>query len=168
MPEFLLVPEVEAREAQRNPSNNGRWAKIAQQKGKEAFPQAWVRQVSALPKPVTKANTAQQKALCPQITRSVVDSRKRGVRTQTAYRKQARKDSIAKCNNDVRSEIDKCKKTTVFKPACERYRPEIPKCENSRIDVPLCEVDRLTAACCERLRSQAGAMCSAGVLTALI
>lgn len=57
---------------------------------------------------------------------------------------------------------------TVFKPACERYRPEIPKCENSRIDVPLCEVDRLTAACCERLRSQAGAMCSAGVLTALI
>ena len=94
MPEFLLVPEVEAREAQRNPSNNGRWAKIAQQKGKEAFAQAWVRQV-------TKANTGQQKALCPQITRSVVDSRKRGVRTQTAHCKQARKDSIAKCNNDV-------------------------------------------------------------------
>ena len=101
MPEFLPEPEVEAREAQKNPSNNDRWAKIAQQKGKEAFAQAWARQVSALSKPVTKANTAQQKALCPQITRSVVDSRKRGVRTQTAHCKQARKDSIAKCNNDV-------------------------------------------------------------------
>jgi len=168
MPEFLPEPESEAREAQKNPSNNDRWAKIAQQKGKEAFAQAWARQVSALSKPVTKANTAQQKALCPQITRSVVDSCKRGVRTQTAYCKQAKKDSIAKCKNDVRSKIDKCKKKTVFKPACERYRPEIPKCETSRIDIPLCEVDRLTAACCEGLRYQAGAMCSVGVSTASI
>jgi len=168
MPDFLPAPDVEAREAQKTSDANGRWAKVAQQKGKEAFSQAWTRQVSALSKPVTKANTAQQKALCPQITRSVVDSCKRGVRTQTAYCKQAKKDSIAKCKNDVRSKIDKCKKTTVFKPACERYRPEIPKCETSRIDIPLCEVDRLTAASCEGLRNQAEAMCSAGVSTASI
>lgn len=168
MPEFLPAPDVEARQSQKKPSDNDRWAKVAQQKGKEAFEQAWTRQVSSLSKPVTKANTAQQKALCPQITRSVVDSCKRGVRTQTAYCKQAKKDSIAKCKNDVRSKIDKCKKNTVFKPACERFRPEIPKCETNRIDVPLCEVDRLTAACCEGLRSQAGAMCSAGVSTASI
>lgn len=166
MPEFLPAPDVEVRQAQKKPTTNERWGKVAQQKGKEAFEQAWTRQVSALSKPVTKANTAQQKALCPQITRSVVDSCKRGVRAQTAYCKQAKKDSIAKCKNDVRSKIDKCKKNTVFKPACERFRPEIPKCETSRIDIPLCEVDRLTAACCEGLRSQAGAMCSAGVSTA--
>jgi hypothetical protein len=168
MPEFLPTHDVEAREAQKESAANDRWAKVAQQKGKEAFAQAWTRQVSALSKPITKANTAQQKALCPQITRSVVDSCKRGVRTQTAYCKQAKKDSIAKCKNDVRSKIDNCKKTTVFKPACERFRPEIPKCETNRIDIPLCEVDRLTAACCEGLRSQAGAICSAGVSTASI
>ena len=40
---------------------------------------------------------------------------------------QAEKGSIAKCKIDVRSKIDKCKKTTVFTPACERYRPEITK-----------------------------------------
>lgn len=168
MPEFLSEPEVEAREAQKDPSNNDRWAKIAQQKGKETIAQAWARQVSSLSKPVTKANTAQQKLLCPQITRSVVDSCRRGVRIQAAYCKQVKKDSIAKCKNDVRSKTDKCKKTTVFKPACERHRPEIPKCKTSRIDGLLCEVDRLTAACCEELNSQARAMCSAGVLAVLI
>lgn len=168
MPEFLPEPEVEAREAQKKPNKNDRLAKVAQQKGAEALAQAFKKYVADLSKPVTRADTSQQKALCPQITRSVVDSCKRGVRSQAAYCKQAKKDSVAKCKNAVRDKIDKCKKNTVFKPACERFRPEIPKCETSRIDIPLCEVDRLTAACCEGLRGQASAMCSAGVSTASI
>ncbi|KAM0702223.1 hypothetical protein Q7P35_011133 [Cladosporium inversicolor] len=41
MPEFLPAPDVEVRQAQKKPSTNDRWAKIAQQKGKEAIEQAW-------------------------------------------------------------------------------------------------------------------------------
>jgi hypothetical protein len=37
MPEFLPAPDVEAREAQKTSDANNRWAKVAQQKGKEAF-----------------------------------------------------------------------------------------------------------------------------------
>ena len=40
---------------------------------------------------------------------------------------EAKKDRIAKRKNDVRPKIDERKKTTVFTPAYERYRPEITK-----------------------------------------
>ena len=39
MPEFLPAPDVEARQSQKKASNNDRWARVAQQKGKEAFEQ---------------------------------------------------------------------------------------------------------------------------------
>jgi hypothetical protein len=124
-------------------------------------------------KTVAGIDIARRPELCSVITRSAVDSCKRGVRAQVASCKQSSKSKIAKCKSDLQAKIDQCKRSKkkwwdVRKAGCERWRPEIPKCEFARFDIPFCEFDRLTSACCEGTRAHAKAMCSAGISTGTI
>ncbi|KAK3347301.1 hypothetical protein B0T25DRAFT_438121, partial [Lasiosphaeria hispida] len=116
-------------------------------------------------------NVVKQPRLCPKITRSVIDSCKRGVRTQVAFCKKALKDNIAQCKDDFHRRIDQCKKKkgSFLAWKCELERPiELAKCESRRIDIPFCEIERFNAVCCEGSRVGAQSMCASGFSTAEI
>lgn len=151
----------------------GTWSAAAQKKGREAYDQAWKGYMKDFTKAASVIETARRPNLCSTVTRSIVDTCKRGVRTQVAFCKQSLREKIDQCKRDVKTKIDKCKKSKkawdIRKAACEaRYRGEIPKCELARVDVPFCEFDRLTSACCEGYRTQANVMCTAGISASTI
>lgn len=160
-------PSVEKRD------RHDRSPDIAQREGRKAFYQAWQGYMKTFTKTVSVIETARRPDLCSTITRSVVDTCKRGVRTQVAFCKQSLREKVDQCKRNVNDKIDQCKrkyrKYDPRKAGCEpRYRPETWKCEALRVDLPFCEFDRLTSPCCEAFRTQAEAMCSAGVSTASI
>ncbi|KAM0713561.1 hypothetical protein Q7P37_010523 [Cladosporium fusiforme] len=163
-------PSVEKRDRKDRSSSS----KIAQKRGREAFESAWSEYIKNFTKVVNVIETARRPGLCPKITSSVVDTCKKGVRTQVAFCKQSLREKIDLCKRNVKDKIDQCKRSKkpwwdVRKAGCEaRYRGEIPKCELARLDIPFCEFDRLTSTCCEGFRTQAKAMCSAGISTSTI
>jgi hypothetical protein len=163
LPEFLSTPSLEARQAQETTASKNDWAKIAQQQGLDFFMKTWRTQVSELAQAVMGIDMARQPRLCPAITSSIIDSCKKGMRTQVAYCKKSLRDIIANCKGDVGRSVDRCKKTAKWpwqKPECEARRaPGMLRCETRRLDVPFCELDRLTASRCEGLREYASAMC---------
>ncbi|EON69548.1 hypothetical protein W97_08808 [Coniosporium apollinis CBS 100218] len=148
----------------------GRWAQLAQDKGLKAYEEAWSGYVKTLTKAVNKVDVAKQPKLCPAIISSVIDTCKRGVRTQVAYCKKAVRDRAAQCKIDVDRSVKKCKKKyPIVASLCDIGKLKKPTtCEGIRIDLPFCEVDRLTATCCEGAREPAKAVCSVGLSTAEI
>jgi len=163
LPEFLSTPSLEVRQAANTDSPQVDWAKVAEQQGHKYLVESWKAQVGGLTQALKGVDMARQPTLCPAITGSVIDSCKRGVRTQVAYCKQSLRDLIAACKIDVDRSIDHCKKKAKWpwQPAeCESRRPSGKyKCESKRLDIPFCELKRLTASCCEGLRQHASAMC---------
>ncbi|MCJ1251234.1 hypothetical protein MMC30_008465 [Trapelia coarctata] len=145
------------------------WRKYAEDKATTALVKSYSTIYTSLQLPVTVVKNIAQPAVCDQITRSTIDTCKKGVRANVAYCKQALRDKIATCKDDARRKIDGCKKSKAWydatgKAACEATRPALMlKCEIERIDIPLCEIDRLTAACCEATRPQAQALCYSGL-----
>ena len=163
LPEFLSTSGLEARQAQETTASKNDWAEIAQQQGLNFLMKTWKTQTSELARAVKGIDLARQPRLCPAITGSIIDSCKKGVRTQVAYCKQSPRDIIANCKGDVGRSVDRCKKTAKWpwqKLECEARRPPgMLKCESKRLDVPFCELDRLTASCCEGMRQHTSAMC---------
>jgi hypothetical protein len=159
-------PVIEARD--RNP----RLPHAAEEKGRQAYEEAWAKYLEQFTKlkAMPNINMAHRPELCSVISRSVVDSCKKGVKSQVALCKQSSKGDIAQCKNNVKASVDRCKRGykdwDLRKAACEvKGRPELVKCEARRINVPLCEFDRLTAGCCEGTRPLANTICNAGIST---
>lgn len=151
---------------------NTPWSQVAEEKGRERYKTAWTTYMKAFTGNVAKVDTARRPDLCSAITRSIVDSCKKGVRVQVASCKQALRDKIARCKNDIKARVDRCKRSKSKwdprKLSCEISRSEVEKCELARVDIPFCEFDRLTAGCCEGTRTQAKTMCAAGISTGTI
>jgi hypothetical protein len=163
------------------------WVKEAKERGLKTFQESWQAGATFWAQPLAKVDMSHEP--CDPFTRTFVDSCKKGVRAQVASCKQAIRDSVSACKqgvkgsidackNDVGRQIDQCKRGTRnpakkwkcegsrpgMMAACEARRPgEMARCEATRIDLPFCEFDRLTAGCCEGFRSQAQALCAAGV-----
>lgn len=150
------------------PASAERWRELARTRAQVAMARSYSKLYAALSKPVQLVSIAKQPQLCTQVTRSIVDTCKKGVRAQVASCKAQLRTQIADCKNEVRASIDRCKRRkksydAFGKAQCESARANIPKCELSRVDVPFCEFDRLTAACCEGSRPQAQALCYSGL-----
>ncbi|KAH6685450.1 hypothetical protein F5X68DRAFT_191951 [Plectosphaerella plurivora] len=180
-------PPPEKRDlSKRQVRNDTNLIKDAKARGLKMFLESWQTGAVFWAQPLTKVDMSREP--CGPFTRSFVDSCKKGVRAQVASCKQMIRDSVATCKNRVRDsintckqdvdrEIDHCKKSTnnpatkakceLKRPKkkynCEKQRTKIPACEAARVDLPFCEFDRMTAGCCEGFRTQARALCAAGV-----
>lgn len=167
LPDFLSTPSLEARQAETTSVTKSNWAKVAQQEGYESLVETWRAQVGDLTRTVRSLDMARQPKLCPAITGSVIDSCKKGVRTQVAFCKQSLKDIIAGCKNDVKRSIDQCKKDVgpSIDQCKDGVRQSVDKCKRKAkwpFEKPKCELARAPGmAKCESARATGSAKCEA-------
>ncbi|KAJ5335319.1 hypothetical protein N7452_007722 [Penicillium brevicompactum] len=80
-------------------------------------------------------------ANCNSVSRSAVDSCKKGVKAQVAFCKQKQKDTIATCKKDIAKKVDECKR---------RVRDRVATCKdnaNKAVSNCLAEVGRTIDKC---------------------
>lgn len=163
-----LTPDDSSEPSMEKRSQPGFWPSRAEKKGREVYDQVWEEYVSGFTKVTSVIKTVKHPWLCLQITRSIVDTCKRGVDTQVAFCKKSTKEKVDQCKRNAQAKVDECKRKYKSwdprKAACEAFhRPKVPACDLKRFDLPFCELDRLTKTCCEGYRPQATVLCAGGI-----